>query len=106
EAEQTDAYDRGYRDGLVAGDRRARQTAIDRDYPRGRKEYRDGRFAEPIQSEDAFSQLGPRPEMDESKASPLFSLANAKPMAALASPDYRFSNPRRTFPTPQENSAY
>jgi hypothetical protein len=51
DADATDSYQRGEAAGAVAGDARARQTATDTDYPRGREAYRTQRLNEPVSRE-------------------------------------------------------
>jgi len=109
EANQTDARERGYRDGLVAGEQRARRTAIEVDYPKGRKDYRDSRFAEPIENQDEFDLSVLQPLNWEKEFYKNFKIKTAKDFInrfAFASPDYRHSNPNGNYSTPEENSAY
>lgn len=104
EANQSDASARGDRDGTIAGDELARRHALERDYPRGRSDYRNERFNEPIENNDEFAQ----------QALALLEkalLTDDAPQASFEklrapSPDRRYWNPRRTYPTPEENSAY
>ncbi|MCM2279908.1 MAG: hypothetical protein NDJ89_17675 [Oligoflexia bacterium] len=113
EADRSDATDRGTRDGAVAGDRQARERAIEIDYARAREELRNERFAEPIRFQDEFSQRS-------SKAAPkatsllksLFQLSsrgdftNITPERDGGSADFRYFNPSRNYSTPEENGAY
>ncbi len=118
EAERTDANARGYADGLVAGDKRALKEAQDKDYPRGRVDYRNERFNEAIENRDSFSQ---RPSPFNSIKIPgvagsLSAMRSARDntgafndnlrLNGRANPDYRYSNPRKTFASPEENNAY
>ncbi|MEK6579799.1 MAG: hypothetical protein AABZ55_11280 [Bdellovibrionota bacterium] len=107
EAERSDAADRGYRDGGIAGDREAHERALNYDYPRGRQEYRKERYQEPILNQDEFNQTkkpgtnGFQGELTTTSALP--------PIASLTSPgvpDDRYYNPKKTYPTPEETSAY
>lgn len=112
EANHSDAAERGIADGLQAGDREAREHAIAVDYPRGRKDVRDERFAEPIQFNDEFSQArGNLPSFASSglnASSRMNSVSIFAPghEGGNAQPDFRYFNPRRTYPTQEENTAY
>lgn len=117
EAERSDASARGRADGLVAGDRDARKEAIAQDYPRGRKDFSNERFAEPIQFQDDFAQKGatraasgPLKEKSTAAAAPQFDAFSRDRFPTerhgVPEPDYRYSRPLRNYPTPQENQAY
>lgn len=113
EANASDASARGERDGTIAGDQEARDTAERNDYPRGRKDYRDERLAERVESEDSFNQKSPVREVVNAIAH-LAKAAKAWVNAredhvhnvANAQPDYRYANPSRNFPSAEENNAY
>ncbi|MEK6704193.1 MAG: hypothetical protein AABZ06_00220 [Bdellovibrionota bacterium] len=112
EAEASDAAQRGDADGTVAGDKEAFQKAQAEDYPRGRKYYRDERYAEPIENEDSFfnklvngvARVFGKPAFNAKTLS--LNALNIVSTQPGATPDHRFYNPRRTYPTPDENNAY
>ncbi|NUM88461.1 MAG: hypothetical protein HUU37_04575 [Bdellovibrionales bacterium] len=132
EANQSDAPARGNTDGIAAGDAQARDAAERNDYPRGRKDYSDERWAEAIAVEEGFNQKNP-PRVDRVDSVSLmkFSLmaaanrdgrgdrgdrdgggrdggrgGNGNAPAPSATPDNRYNAPSRTWPTPEENTAY
>lgn len=119
EANASDADARGRNDGTIAGDQEARAQAERVDYPRGRKDYRDERLAEAVESEDSFNQKNPVEGLVGSISSMAKSLgswmkasarnndyAGELENAKANSPDNRYYNPSRSFPSPQETEAY
>ncbi len=120
EAEQSDAAQKGYADGLVAGDQAARDEARRVDYPRGRQDVKNEKYAEPVQNQDRFAQKVVQSASSLAKALGLKSLSEKlSKLSALAShneninivnvnasPDFRYSHPTKTFPTQVEQQAY
>lgn len=117
QAQASDAAERGQADGLVEGDRDAYSKAQQADYPRGRQDERDARFAEPIQNRDAFSQrptlatpalsLGALEEvMGSSMARAIEALPGLEPLRRSGSPSRRYYNPRRNYNDPGLNAYY
>ena len=118
QANSSDATARGTADGNALGDQEARAEAQRVEYPRAREAYRAARYAEPVQSQDEFSQRpsgaapGTRVSILNSKE-PIFVLAQVGPgrrhheaREPNTNPDFRFFKPMRTYPTQQENDAY
>jgi len=105
EANQSDASERGRADGIASGDRDALGKAVAEDYTRGRKDVRDERFAEPIDSEDEFSQRSSAPGFAQ-KIKQGFQALLSSATASSAHPDRRFYNPRPRYNTPEERRAY
>ena len=107
EAEQTDSLAQGAAAGNAAGDLRARETAIKKDFPAGKESYRQGRLAEPIQKElieDLSTLPEPAPRL-------LSGELGAQPMASLlarsfAFPDFRYRNERPSQNDPESRRAY
>ncbi|MCC7441705.1 MAG: hypothetical protein IT285_08730 [Bdellovibrionales bacterium] len=105
QANASDAGAQGQSQGAAAGEEEARQTALRVDYPRGRKDYRDERFAEAVAHEDAFSQR-PTTERDTETETITETATETETDSARAVPDFRYNNPRRTYPHASENQAY
>lgn len=106
EANQSDAQERGEREGAIEGERQARARAREVDYVRGREEYRAERFAAPVDHQDAFSQIED-PSEESASLSALHTRAQVMSLSPAApGPDFRYSNPRRTFSTNEETQAY
>lgn len=109
DANSSDAEARGYADGLIAGDRRARETARRVDYQRGRTDYSNERFSEAIENQDAFAQKE-RMVFHSKGQSLAFAGIALQGLASFSvsapSPDYRYSNPRRNYNHASLNEAY
>lgn len=113
EADRSDARLKGEQDGIVAGDRDARDTADRVDYARGRKHYRDSRWAEKIESEDSFAQK--EQQTNARKSSFTFAQVNGRLKNMLAAAQ-KWQNGMgslatnlggsRSFPSSEENAAY
>jgi hypothetical protein len=100
EAERTDSFDRGVLAGAAAGEARARQTALERDYPAGRAEYRDSRLAEPVQREEQ-EDLARQALQTASSERRLTGPALLAGVAGLASPDYRYAVRQAPYADPE-----
>ena len=120
QANASDATQRGTVDGTAAGDAAAHQQANTYDYALGRKQYNDARYAEAVANQDAFSQKG----IAANSLRALLNRSSVRSAAGLhalgavshvgsdlhalttANPDFRYSNPRRTYPSAAETTAY
>ena len=128
EADATDAEARGHAAGLLIGDARALQSAIDNDYPAGRREVYDAKLAEEIREREDFA-LKPAllAKVDRINSSLHFNSRKVLGQASKAistlsdttllapedssvlngpNPDFRYRNYRRGFATPEEIGAY
>ena len=103
EANQTNAEQIGYNEGLKAGEIRARATAVKVDYARGRKDLKEERYSEAVENNDSFAQK--KPFAFSEMGARVMSLAAAG-IPATPWPDCRYCNMRRSFRTPQETEAY
>ncbi|OFZ18600.1 MAG: hypothetical protein A2X94_01530 [Bdellovibrionales bacterium GWB1_55_8] len=102
EANGSDTAERAARDGVVAGDRDALKKAEAEDYPFGRRQYRDERFAEAIEHTDLLENL-----LSSTQKQGVSSRSFVRVSGVSApAPDNRFFNPRRQYPSQQENLAY
>jgi len=113
DADRSDARPKGEQDGIVAGDRNARETADRVDYARGRKHYRDSRWAEKVENEDTFAQR--EQQTNGRKSSFTFAQMNGRVKEMLAAAQAwkngmgSLATNRdggRSFPSTQENAAY
>jgi len=109
EADASDALAAGRAAGLHQGDIDAAAEALRVEYPRGRKEYAEGRWAERVDNQDTM-QLH-EPGTDTSSAGNVFSNVMRRQgivgnFFRSASPDYRYSNPRRSYNEGRVQNAY
>lgn len=111
EADATDSFQKGMAAGAIAGEQRARDTALKQDYPRGRSDHQALRFAEPIRSEnseDLARQPAPQgaPAGNRSAAPQQRFGLQMMMVDASASPDFRYARERRQYPDPAKAAAY
>ncbi len=99
----------------MAGDRDAARTARAVDYVQARKDYAAKRYAEAIGVQETFSMRPAPAPAPAPFANVVRSLRDAKPAGdqmrthshpSPPSPDRRNWNPRRTYPSPEENAGY
>ncbi len=113
EADRTNSFQEGAAAGAIAGEQRARDTALKQDYPRGRREHQALRFAEPIRSEnseDLAAQPSPIKPAEAGRAGRFEGFAVDSLLAQMqgfaASPDFRYARERRQYPDPAKAAAY
>lgn len=125
-ADRSDAAARGAAEGTAAGDSAAQDDAQRVDFERGRSDYRKQRVAIPVDVQDAFPQKTPlliqaaaKAQSGSSLIKNFFSAVAAKLSFSAdsrsdrgddelgnANPDFRYFNPTRIYPTPEETTAY
>jgi len=105
QANASDAPQKGDQDGIVAGDKRAKKTALDVDYPRGRQEYNASQWASAIENENQFSQKNA--SILEREAHGIFNeISLFQERAPSATPHYTYYHLNQHYPDPQANTAY
>lgn len=109
EADKSDARARGTADGLRAGDEDAKAEAERVDYPRGRKNVRDAKWAEAVATEDSLNLKNPPgDDVAAIPVAPLFAtfLPNLSLLAGNGFTLLAAGIPSRNFGSPQETQAY
>lgn len=111
QAERSDAKSRGRAEGLVAGDRDALERAQSFDYERGRKDYRAERYREDSVQDEFAQKAGPLPLNTPLDLVSNLRLLNHTGLESVRpvpheSPDFRYRQLRRSYPTPNETAAY
>jgi hypothetical protein len=109
QADASDAREAGRAAGLRQGDLDAAAEALKTDYPRGRKDHSDARWAEAVERQDQQRLHNSGTETESVRAGLTKFMMQPSAFGVLgryASPDYRYSNPRRSYSNGRVQSAY
>ncbi len=118
DANNSDASARGQSDGITAGDQAAQAQAKSVDYQKGRDAYESNQLAVPVQSQDSFSQKSQSESALQKFGAVLVQKikglltsvtsvsSDAQAQESGATPDFRYYNPTKTYPSSEETTAY